>query len=438
LRRSTLITLFMALVITASGVVASTEPAGNSDFEAGVDAFSKGDLTKALALFEQARAGGMNTPPLLYNMGVVYFRLGQHESAEAVFQELLDTPHAALARYNLGLVKLASGQDQAARHWFEQAAGPDSPEKVRVLARRQLDESAHGPRFKGLSGSGYLAAAGGYDDNIAGTPDDASSNQADGFADVLAAGSAHIGTNGFSLHGVAYTREYFQNTEFNNSYLSTGVSWLKGVGTGELTSTLSLANSWFGGDALERQIRLEAAYRPDYCVVGAVGSGFDCTLSGSVTTTHGGSGFSAYDGEMLRLGASAEKGVGRWVLSGRYRLEVNDRKDLETRQEFFSVSPLRNQVSAEALYKISDRFSVGGRGDLRHSRYMDKHRLVSGSDVVSERRTDNRLRGVLLAEYRITSQWLMLAEWSMMNNRSSIERYDYSRREVMVGIEVGF
>ena len=69
---------------------------------------------------------------------------------------------------------------------------------------------------------------------------------------------------------------------------------------------------------------------------------------------------------------------------------------------------------------------------------MDKHRLLSGSGVASERRTDNRLRGILLAEYRVTSQWLMLAEWSMMNNRSSIERYDYSRREVMVGVEMGF
>ena len=96
--------------------MAKTEPAGRSDFEAGVDAFSEGELTKALALFEQARAVGMNTPPLLYNMGVVYFRLGRHELAESVFQELLDTPHAALARYNLGLVKLASSQQLSLIH----------------------------------------------------------------------------------------------------------------------------------------------------------------------------------------------------------------------------------------------------------------------------------------------------------------------------------
>jgi hypothetical protein len=438
LRRSILITFFTLLVVATSGLMAKTEPAGRSDFEAGVDAFSEGELTKALALFEQARAAGMNTPPLLYNMGVVYFRLGRHELAESVFQELLDTPHAALARYNLGLVKLASGQQRAAQKWFELAAGPDSPEKVRVLARRQLDESEQSVQVEGLNGSGYLAAAGGYDDNIAGTPDDASSNQAGGFADLLAAGSVNLGASDFSLHGVAYTREYFQNSEFDNSYLSTGISWLQGVGAGELTSTLSLANSWFGGDALERQVQLETAYQPGYCVVGVGGTGFDCALSGSVTTTKGGSGFSAYDGEMLRIGASAEKGIGRWVVSGRYQLEVNDRQDLETQQEFFSVSPLRNLVSAEARYRISDRFSVGGRGDIRHSRYMDKHRLLSGSGVASERRTDNRLRGILLAEYRVTSQWLMLAEWSMMNNRSSIERYDYSRREVMVGVEMGF
>ena len=32
----------------------------------------------------------------------------------------------------------------------------------------------------------------------------------------------------------------------------------------------------------------------------------------------------------------------------------------------------------------------------------------------------------------------MLAEWSMLDNRSTIERYDYSRREVMLGFETVF
>lgn len=429
-------TFFIALMMVAPAALAE-EQAGAPDFKAGVAAFGEGDLGAALVHFERARDEGLSSPSLLYNLGVVYFRMGQHDSAEAVFRELLDSPHAPLSRYNLGLVTKAMGQDGAARQWFQLAAGPDSPEEVRALARRQLDRAGPG-RSGAINGSGYFSAAGGYDDNIAGTPDDASSNESGGFADLLAAGSVNVGSEAFGLHGVAYSRQYPGNTEFDNSYLSTDASWLSVFDTGELTSTFSLAGSWFGGDALEREVRLEAVYRPANCPFTSLTSGIDCSISGSVSGIHGGSDFSAYDGEMLRLGASASKSLGSWLFRGRYQLEFNDRADLAAGQEYFSVSPLRNLVSAEARYYLSRRLSLSARGDIRYSRYRDDHRLVSGADVVSERRSDNRLRGVLLAEYRLAGPWLVLAEWSMLNNRSTIDRYDYSRREVMVGIEVGF
>lgn len=436
MRPSKLLPFFIALMVLARASGAE-ELTGNPDFEAGVAAFAAGELTVARAHFEQAREDGLESPSLLYNLGVVYFRLGQQDSAEAVFLELLDTRHAPLARYNLGLVMQEKGRQEAARKWFGRAAGPESPEKVRALALRQLDQSKP-EHFEQISGSGYFLAAAGYDDNIAGTPDDASSNQAGGFADMLAVGNVRIGRDGFGVHGVAYTRQYPGHSEFDNSYLSTGASWLNGVGAGELTSTLSLAGSWFGGDVLEREVRLESVYRPDQCLFASLITGIDCSADGSVSIIRGGTDFSAYDGEMVRLGASASKSAGSWLLKGRYQLEVNDRKDLSTQQEFFSVSPLRNLVSAEARYYVSGRLSVGARGDIRHSRYRDDYRLVSDGEVVSERRTDNRFRGMLLAEYRLAGPWLMLAEWSMLNNHSSIERYDYSRREVMVGVEVGF
>ncbi|MDL0432481.1 tetratricopeptide repeat protein [Marinobacter sp. TBZ242] len=429
--------IFIALVIWAPALMAK-DSAEHPDFQAGVEAFSKGELAQARAYFERARADGLSNPSLLYNLGVVYFRLGQYGPAESVFRELLDTPHGPLAKYNLGLVKRAAGQNRAARQWFEQAAGPDSPEKVRALALRQLDEAEPRRRRDVNYGSGYFSVVGGYDDNIAGTPDDASSNQAGGFVDLLSVGNLRVGTGGVSLHGVAYTRQYPSHDEFDNSYLSTGASWLKEVGAGELTSTVSLAGSWFGGEVLERQIRLEAAYTLDNCVLNTGASEYDCTVTGSVSAIDGGSGFSAYDGKMLRVGASAEKGMGSWVFRGQYQLEVNDRTDLATQQEFFSVSPIRNLVSAEARYYVSTRLSFAARADVRYSRYRDDHLLLSGTDVNSERRTDRRLRGLALVEYRLAGRWRVLAEWSMLNNRSTIERYDYSRREAMVGVEVGF
>ncbi|AHI32994.1 hypothetical protein AU15_03875 [Marinobacter salarius] len=95
-----------------------------------------------------------------------------------------------------------------ARQWFERAASEDSPEEVQTLARHQLaDVTAESPLGQ-RHGSGYLAVAGGYDDNIAGTPDDVSSDKEGGFADALAAGTVQLGMKELSLHGVAFTRQY--------------------------------------------------------------------------------------------------------------------------------------------------------------------------------------------------------------------------------------
>lgn len=411
-------------------------PPANSDFEAGVAAFGRGNLAQAQAYFEQARADGLNSPSLLYNLGVVYFRRGQHDSARAVFMHLLETPHAPLARYNLGLVMQDKGEVEAARQWFEQAAGPDSPEKVRALALRQLDMPRPAPAA--ARRRGYLSAGGGYDDNIAGIPDDASSQQAGFFADLLAGGDVAIGNEGFGVDGVAYTRSYPRFSEFDNRVLSVGGSWIERLGAGELTSRLSLAGSWFGGNALEREMRFEAGYRPDRCRVTAMVSGIQCRVQGSVSTIKGGSDFSAYDGERLRLGFSARKGAGDWLFRGRYRFELNHRKDLATGQQFFSVSPLRNRFSAEVRYQVSDRISLGARGVFRHSRYRNDHRLVSGGDTVSRRRTDHRWRGQLSAEYRLSRRSLLVAQGSLLDNRSNLQRYDYRRREALLGIEVGF
>lgn len=430
--------ILFSVLMASVPIAMAAEVSGTSDFDAGVQAFRQGNLVEAQRHFERVKANGASSPSLFYNLGVVYFRLGELESAETVFLKLLETPHAPLAHYNLGLVKQKMGNSGDARQWFQRAASPDSPEEVQALARRQLADMAEPSPFKPILGSGYLAVAGGYDDNIAGTPDAESSDREGGFADILTVGNVQLGASDVGLHGVAYTRQYPGNAAFDNSYLSTGASWLKRLEGGELTSTLNLSASWFGGDPLEREARVEMLYRPDQCVLGSVVAGVECSVSGSVSTIDGGSGYSAYDGEMLRLSASADKVLGSWVFSGHYQLEDNHRRDLSTQQEFYSVSPVRNLLSAEVRHYVSGQFSLGGKAGVRYSRYKDDHRFVSNGTLVSERRRDNRLRGSLLAEYRLSGEWMMLAEWSMLDNRSTIERYDYSRREVMLGLETVF
>jgi hypothetical protein len=371
--------------MTSTPAAIGMEVINKPDFDAGVEAFRQGNLEAARVFFERARASGSNSPSLLYNLGVVYFRLGDLKSAETVFLTLLETPHAPLAYYNLGLVKQRMGKVGDARQWFERAASQDSPEEVQTLARHQLADVTAQSSSDQRHGSGYLAVVGGYDDNIAGTPDDVSSDREGGFAETLAAGSVQLGVKELSVHGVAFTRQYPGSSAFDNTYLSTGASWPTELGGGELTSTLNLSASWFGGDPLEREARVEMLYHPDRCVLAPVVSNVECSVSGSVSKIDGGGDYSAYDGEMLRFRASADKALGRWVLSGHYLLEDNHRRDLSTQQEFFSVSPIRNLVAAEVRHHVSGRFSLGGQADVSHSRYKDAQRFVSNGARVSAR-----------------------------------------------------
>jgi len=439
LRQSGLASLCVLLIVF--GAARADEPAARQDFEAGVEAFRGGDLEMAQQRFERARDSGLDSPSLLYNLGVVYFRLDQFGEAETTFLELLNTPHAPLARYNLGLVLQARGEPEAARHWFRQAAEPTSPEKVRELARRQLEGYGAGPDESGHRfgrTAAYLSLAAGYDDNISSTPDDAFSNEAGSFADVLAAGSVYLGesrTRAFRLNGLVYTRQYPQDSSFDNSYASTGVSWLERVGVGQLTSTASLANSWFGSEVLERQLQLDMVYGFDHCPLESVVAELTCEVSASVSGIRGGSGYEAYDGEMVTVAAQAEKALAEWSFTGRYRLELNDRRDLSTGQEFYSVSPTRHLIATGVEYRLSANVMLGAEVDARVSHYADDHRLVSGSQTVSERRKDERYTGALLAEYRLSRRWLVGAEWNLIENRSTIGRYDYSRSEFLVGIE---
>jgi len=96
--------LLVSALALSSATQAVSQATAGANFESGVAAFRDGDIDRAKVLLEQAREAGLDSSALLYNLGVVYFRLGLYNQAKAAFTELLVTPHAPLARYSLGLI----------------------------------------------------------------------------------------------------------------------------------------------------------------------------------------------------------------------------------------------------------------------------------------------------------------------------------------------
>ncbi len=124
-------------------------------------------------------------------------------------------------------------------------------------------------------------------------------------------------------------------------------------------------------------------------------------------------------------------------MDGEYSLEINDRRDLQTTNEFISVSPTHHTLEFAGRYQWRPDIVFGATGSVRHSRYRDAHQLVSGEGE-SGRRTDNRLEIGLLAEKSLDSLWLVRGEWLVRDNRSSLSQYDYQRQTLMFTLEGAF
>lgn len=433
-------------------VVAMAFPAGlqaaqstaQEDFRSGISAFRDGDIDRARLLLERAREAGLESSSLLYNLGVIYYRLELFEQAEASFTELLDTPHAPLARYNLGLVLQSKGDQEGARAWFAQAADDSSPDEVQTLAQQQLasDSSRNSSaRPETDTGStrmvGFLSTAAGFDNNIAGAPGDAITEESGVFGDLLASGRVYLnqsGGNAWRLDAVAYTRQYPGNADFDNAYFSGGAAWQQSLEAASLVSGITVSGFWYGADLLEQQVQLDTTYERPGCFWPDVLRA-DCRLRVFAAKIQGGPDFSAYDGESYGGELNIEKNTERWNLESSYRLGIDRRRDLETDTEFFSLSPTRHTLSVSAERKVTSQLGVGVKQTVRLSRYDDPHRLAENGEIGTGTRDDEQFRTLLFGGYQLDRRWRLGIEAGWVENQSSLDRYGYDRAEMLVSLD---
>jgi hypothetical protein len=135
--------LLLASMATG-GVWAQTESGAQRDdasalFETGSQAFGRGDFAAALEAFEAARAAGMDTPAILYDLGVIEYKLGDYAAAEDYFRELAARYPAMreLSEYNVGLALTRQSRMLEARRAFEHAS-LSGDRKIAALADAML------------------------------------------------------------------------------------------------------------------------------------------------------------------------------------------------------------------------------------------------------------------------------------------------------------
>lgn len=414
----------------------------SSPFEAGLVAFRTGEYETALRQFMAAREQGRHGPELEYNLGATLFRLERFDAAGEAFRRLLEYPEwSDLARYNLGLVALRQSRTGDAEAHFRAVTNTGNT-RLKRLAATQLDkleatDTSPETREKPARAFMLFNIAAGHDSNVVSTPtslQQGASNAADEFVDVLVFGSVPAAGNrdaGLQLSGYALTRQYHEFDSFDSGSYGASLQHRLPLEEGRFTAGADVALMTVGSEHVAMMTGFEFEWR------GELESSV-YRISYRPRWFDAGDAYSQVDGQQQRLDASWQyETQGGWKWRAAYRLESNDRADLQTSSgEFFSYSPTRNRLGLRLRSPRSGNWRWSAELMSEASRHDDANTLtdVDGRRKTAQRETD-ALEAQLRGEYRLSRHWQLFGEVSAETVDDTFELYSYDRRMLRIGLE---
>lgn len=411
-------------------------------FAQGTAAFKRGEYQGALALFEREQQRGSSNSKLTYNIGVTHFKLGNYRQAGDTFRQLLKDPAwGDLARFQLGLVAEKQGdRSGAVRHYTRVQAQADSA-KLRSLSGQRLAALAPGEPRAAASRQ-WLALASvsaGYDDNVFALQDEllADSTLAeDNYSELFAWGQyrlAGTSADGWRLQGSAYNRGYSEYSALDVSSYSLGLSRDLTWNGWQLELGAAADSTFLGGEQLTRSTRL----------IGRVQQTFAGTrLSLVYLPSHysGGSDYAHLDGWRHRFEAKLKRPLGRLTVNALYRLDLNDRADLESDNgAFYSYSPTRHSTALELEWPLLDNWELSAGVEYRASEYDGVNRLTDTDGVVKEEvREADRASSWLKSQFYLSPRLQLAGKVSFADNEENYDLYTHDKTEASLGIRYTF
>lgn len=419
-------------LLLANGPAQAAVP-GEPEFRGAVESFSAGAFERALQGFLAARRAGLDTPALHFNLGATYYRLQRYAEARGEFQALVRDPRwAALAHYNLGLTAQRMGEAGEAWVQFNLAHGDATDPGLRALAGAAL-QRLDGASLPSRTGR-LVSLSLGYDSDPAPATEEALTGARPGgdyFAEAVAVLTRGLGGEAAPLwnaHGALVLRKYLDRDEFDLQGLRAGVR--RDIDSGRARHGLGgyISVVYLDGALLEQTLALEAQARA------RLAGGRDLRGRYELARVDGGSNYGYLGGWRQRLSAEAGLGGRRALWRAGYQLEIEDRRDLRQDGEFFSYSPTRHLLFASVESPDAAGWRVHARVEYRASRYPDPYLLEGGSRAIDRR--DDRYGLVLRASRAVGLARRAFVEYGGYRNASTIERYDYRRGQLFLGVEL--
>lgn len=429
--------LFACLSLPFAGALSAP---GSDTYRQGVIAFKNGDYRVALEKFENAKSAGDTSPNLLYNLAVTHYKLGNYGQAEALFAQLAKKPDwEYLARYNLGLTLEKRGTRAEAVNQYQKVVRESDQSRLRYLARKRLEAlAAPVPERAQRDWAALLSLAGGTDDNVIAFPEQLQQDPSQGednFTELLAYGHAYLAGvpgNGMRLYGTLYRRAYSELDFLNVDMFSAGLLFDQPLGAWELEYGANFISTRIDGEALTTETQLQLGLSRDV-------RGHEYQLRYRYGAVSAGDLYPQLEGSVQRFEASWQRRTSDWHVRARYRLEINDRDDLNTGSEFFSYSPTRQAVELIADRWFTPRWAAGIGLGFASSSYPDANTLtdVDGQTKTAKRETD-QTEYWLRTHYDLTDSWRAGAEYRRTDQSDNFELYTYERSVLKLSLEYLF
>jgi tetratricopeptide (TPR) repeat protein len=390
---------------------------GPARFAEARTAFEEGNFSRALLLYEQCLALGMQGPAVHFNIGVAAYRSGDLARAETAFREVARTPAmAALAHYNLALVALKHGDDKAARQWLERAALETTDEKLADLARSRLGEL---PKVsKGTPWSLYGRSGAGHDGNVAlrsASIDTIGSGQSDAFGELMLAASYSLRPS-WRFDGAVGLLRYADLDEFDQDALSFGVVHGLTLDAWRVEPGFYVTQFSLGGEVYERSAAVSAEATRTFSSPGSLRAQL------RFSAVDGEGTFSGLSGSRSELALSYEwDGLQPLHLGAQGRAEFNDSED-----EVFESRWI--EIGADARWAVSPEWTFVAGASFRQTRHPAQSPT---QDAWNDDRTAFRLGATRL----LWENAQLFVRYEHQRNQSPIAGSDYNRDWLAASIE---
>jgi len=406
----------MLLLLFSANVLASAD----ADLEQGISLFKSGKYTQAVEKFESAKAQGLNTIALNYNLASSYFKLERYADAREHFQLVAKSPEMHdLAMYNIGLISLKLNDVTGAQQIFTRIITNNTDPKLVSLSRSKLNTIQSTDKVWRI----YSSLDYGHDSNITSLPSETSLDISDNFYNLFLSVNRVIAgkrKDGWLADASYFRLDFSDSNDFDEFQYAAGISKEQKLALWNTRLRLGFSQNNFAGDNYQSAYKLEA--------------------KGSRALSNRQRIYLRYRYEDINSDQAIYDYLAGWRQQARieyrqfnpqrhysiyYELELNDRNELVTSSYAYDYSPTRQTIRGRYTFIPAAQWNLITDVSFKLSDFPSS---------VSFNRDDEQLRASIGLDYLFSKTLRLKSKLEHVSNRSSVDIYDYEKTRIMLGL----